>query len=229
MESTGAYSWTGLYVGVHAGGGWSKVSDTVVDPFPTSGNFPAGTALTPYTGNGFLGGVQGGYNWQIGSWVLGVEGDYSGTAINGSGTTRSLVSPLIFSTSNGFIDGIGLATGRLGYAMDNWLFYAKGGGAWVQDHSNTVTTSAAVPPPSITAMANAYTNRSGWIAGGGIEWAFSHYVSFKIEYDHIDLGTENVTVSGKSGVIAGVNSVVAATSTIDVVKGGVNVHFDWFR
>src|SRR5689334_13396941 len=71
------YSWTGLYVGLHAGWGWSdskaSVSDTLLlfDPVSLDQN-----------GNGVVGGLQLGYNWQVApNWLIGVEGDISGAGI----------------------------------------------------------------------------------------------------------------------------------------------------
>src|SRR5437879_3177074 len=57
------YNWTGLYVGVHVGGGWADLG--VGD-----------------TGSGFIGGGQVGYNYQINpQWVVGVEAEISGSGI----------------------------------------------------------------------------------------------------------------------------------------------------
>src|SRR3954462_3289169 len=59
------FSWTGFYVGVHAGYGWDKLTGTSV--FGTDS----------ITAKGWLGGGQLGYNYQIGQFVLGVEGEYA--------------------------------------------------------------------------------------------------------------------------------------------------------
>src|SRR5215470_15188884 len=73
------YNWTGLYVGVHVGGGWADLG--IGD-----------------TGSGFLGGGQVGYNYQISpQWVLGVEADVAGTTIK-DGVNASFV----FSSAPGF-------------------------------------------------------------------------------------------------------------------------------
>jgi outer membrane immunogenic protein len=96
------FSWTGFYIGVHAGGSWSADNDpdyTLTDPTGgapfTSRNFawcgaPAGVASAAVTSpnpfdiqktcnndSSFLGGGQIGYNWQSGALVLGVEADAS--------------------------------------------------------------------------------------------------------------------------------------------------------
>ena len=77
------YDWTGLYVGGHVGGGWNS-GNLRADylPFPDFNVFPT---LANSSATGVLGGIQAGYNWQFASrWVLGVEGDFSGTRMNSS-------------------------------------------------------------------------------------------------------------------------------------------------
>jgi len=88
-----APSWTGFYIGVHAGGGWNR-GNLRADylPFPTFGVNPT---LATSTGSGALGGGQVGYNWQAGpNWVVGVEGDISKTGIN----STLIVIPTAFAT-----------------------------------------------------------------------------------------------------------------------------------
>ncbi len=99
------YNWTGLYIGVHAGGGWA---DGIGD-----------------TGSGFIGGGQIGYNYQVApQWVLGVEAEISGSGIkNHLGTFGPFTVNLKWNT-------LTTLTPRFGYAFDNWLVYGKVGGAW---------------------------------------------------------------------------------------------------
>src|SRR5215471_11653806 len=66
------YYWTGFYGGGHLGVGWSDGA------------------------SGFLGGGQAGFNYQINQWVLGVEGQISGTSIKNS------VSGVFFVPGGGF-------------------------------------------------------------------------------------------------------------------------------
>ena len=67
---TPAFSWTGFYLGANAGWAWSKGDGTIAFGGP-SGNFSG-------DGNGFLGGAQIGYNWQMDNWVFGLEADFQG-------------------------------------------------------------------------------------------------------------------------------------------------------
>ena len=51
------YNWTGFYVGINGGGGWGNSAWDTTGGFDTSGGLVGGTI---------------GYNWQMGTWVLGV-------------------------------------------------------------------------------------------------------------------------------------------------------------
>jgi outer membrane immunogenic protein len=212
------YNWTGFYIGGNLGWGWTGLESTEIAPGTVA--FPVGTAFTKNNENGFLGGVQAGYNWQVApAFVVGLEGEWSWTDISGAETT--------ISTVNGFnsavtakVKDFALFTGRAGYAADNWLFYVKGGGAWAQGSSAGVGTFAN---GTLFDTTSSSTNRTGWTIGGGIEWGFTPNWSAKIEYNHIDLGSTNVAILSS----AGTTSFVSSKETIDVVKGGINYRFNW--
>src|ERR1700722_15153399 len=98
------YNWTGFYGGVHLG----------------PGGFDGGG------GSGLVGGGQVGYNFQIDrQWVLGVEGEFSGTTIGSRENIGDVVSV------RGGIDWVSTLAPRVGYAFDRWLVYGKVGGAWI--------------------------------------------------------------------------------------------------
>ena len=126
------YNWTGFYVGGHIGGAWTSQSSTELAPGTPA--FPVGTAFSKNNLSGFLGGVQGGFNWQGASpFVAGIEGEYSWADVTGSATTTGLGG--FTSNVSAKTKDYALATGRVGYAADNWLFFVKGGGAWGQSSS----------------------------------------------------------------------------------------------
>jgi len=219
------YNWMGLYFGGNIGGGWSALDETVVIPF-AGGAFPAGTSFATNNLSGILGGVQGGFNWQFNSaWLVGLEGDYMWADLAGSSTSVSIPSPTVTTAENAKITDIALATARLGYTMNNWLFYAKGGGAWGQGSA----TSGIFRNGTAIDGTSSNTSRTGWTIGAGIEWGFSGFFknySAKIEYNHVDFGTQSVSVYGTSGPIAGTFSTVNGHDTVDIVKAGVNYRFN---
>jgi len=213
------YNWTGFYIGGHVGGGWADLTATSVAPGTAS--FPVGTAFTTNNLSGVFGGVQGGFNWQFaGSWVLGAEAQFSWSDLSGTATTVSVPFPTVSSTVTARVKDFTLATARLGYAWNNWLFYAKGGGAWGQGNSNGVVNTAA----GLFETTSSNTTRTGWVAGAGLEWGFAPNWSAKLEYDHIDFGSQNITVTGTVNGPATYRS----SERIDLVEGGVNYRFNFF-
>ena len=76
------WSWTGFYIGAHVGAGWGTTETTLTGLNAIPGILPTPVAFSlPFSQNstsGFLGGVQAGYNWQLGWAVLGVQGDFAG-------------------------------------------------------------------------------------------------------------------------------------------------------
>ena len=220
MAPIAVYNWTGFYIGGHIGGGWADQNSVELDP--GTGAFPTGTVFTGKNLSGFLGGVQGGYNWQFSNIVLGVEGEYTWADVSGSATTVSTVPRLLgFSAiSSAKLQDIALVTGRLGYAANNWLFYFKGGGAWGQGKSFSINNN---PNGTLFDTTSSSTDRSGWVVGVGAEWGFAPNWSAKIEYDYIDFGSANVTLNSSLAT----QSFVSSSETVNIVKAGVNYRFNW--
>jgi outer membrane immunogenic protein len=218
-----SYNWTGLYIGGHVGGGWGTSQSTTNTEFPASIAYPIGTSFSQNNETGGLGGVQGGFNYQFSNWVIGVEGDYSWANVTGNETTQSPVFAAVSETTTTKLSNLALATGRLGYAWSNWLFYVKGGGAW----GNYSSSSNVLIGGALTATTSSSATRNGWTFGGGIEWGLWNALSAKVEYNHIDFGTATVTVVGLTGNIAGQSALRNTSATVDVVKVGLNYRFNW--
>ncbi len=131
------FNWSGMYVGVHGGYGFSDNLD------------------------GFAGGFQLGYNWQFSrNIVFGLEGDITATDMNGL--------PLGLPAH---IDYIATARARLGYTWDRTMIYGTGGLAY-----------------SRAAVAGFHDTDTGYVLGGGLEWAYSNAWTLKAEYLYYDLG-----------------------------------------
>ena len=214
------YNWTGFYIGGHIGGGWADQG--AVELAPGTNAFPTGTVFAGKNMSGFLGGVQGGYNWQINNIVLGVEGEYTWADVSGTATTVSTVPRFLgfSSISTAKLQDIALVTGRLGYAANNWLFYVKGGGAWGQGKSFSFNNNAN---GTLFDTSSASADRSGWVVGVGAEWGFAPNWSAKIEYNYIDFGSTKVTLNSSNGT----QSFVSSSETVNIVKAGVNYRFNW--
>jgi outer membrane immunogenic protein len=197
------FNWTGCYIGGHVGGAWGDKSWTFV---------PSGLDAGSHDVDGWLGGGQVGCDLQFGNWVIGAEGSYSWADINGSHAGNA-INPSNF-VSNSDVESIGTATGRLGFASNNWLFYAKGGGAWVRDHFSVTVNGA----PS--QCCDERQTRSGWLVGGGIEYAFAPSWSAKVEYNFIDLGNKTA--------FAGTTAPTDISQEIHTLKFGLNFRFGGF-
>jgi outer membrane immunogenic protein len=158
---TPGYDWSGFYVGVNGGGGWGHSWwDGQSTGIRTSGGLAGGTA---------------GYNWQLGSAVLGIEGDVDWA--NLKGTNTSALCPAGCTTRDTWL---GTVRGRAGYAFGGVLPYVTGGLA-VGD------IRASVP-----GFAGASQTNAGWTVGGGLEFALPGTSwSAKAEYLHVDLGRFN--------------------------------------
>jgi outer membrane immunogenic protein len=213
-----AYSWTGLYIGGEIGGGWSHATTTRVD---AGGGFPAGFVNAPINMSGVLGGGYAGYNYQMNNIVFGIEGNYDGADLTGSGGD---VSPTTgnLGTQSEKMKWDAAITGRLGLANNNWLFFVKGGWAWAGFSGTGVTTTAG---GAAVGNGNSSETRDGGTVGVGIEYGFMPHWSAKVEYDYVRFETANFTSNNVSA--AGVASTPArsATSDLSEVKGGVAYHF----
>jgi outer membrane immunogenic protein len=139
------FSWTGFYLGANVGAGFGT-TETSVDVGPAltalSGVPIAATApLVSETFNGFIGGIQAGYNWQLGIVVLGVEGDLDAAGLQGTAPCALVLNCTM--KHNWFAD----ITGRVGVVtVDRALIYLKGGVAWGDQILPSATASTLRAP-----------------------------------------------------------------------------------
>jgi outer membrane immunogenic protein len=188
------YNWTGFYIGGHVGGA-----------FAGDNTFQSGDAR-------FLGGVQGGFDYQFApNWVTGIEAQYSWLPSNNNGV---LFPAGTLVTSN--TDQLGSVTGRIGYTWGPALVYAKGGYAW-RNNSNLGVSVVGVPA-AFTATGN---NRDGYTVGAGLEYMFAPNWSAKAEYQYYNFGSTTIT-SGPADVVG-----VRGRDDEHTVKVGVNYRFGW--
>jgi outer membrane immunogenic protein len=115
---------------------------------------------------------------------------------------------------------LGTIAGRVCYAFDNVLLFAKAGGAWAHDEYRAFNANTAIE----TLIASANDTRWGWIAGGGVEWGFAPNWSAKIEFDYLDFGGKNITISSIPGATPPTRTF-HIDQQIVLVKVGVNYRF----
>jgi outer membrane immunogenic protein len=207
-----AFSWTGFYVGVHAGAGWSLNEQS----FSGTGSL---LNENNYSGTGFLGGLQGGFNYQTGPWVWGVEAQFSWADLDGKDHCIA-ASPVALLNCHTKVDWLGTAAARVGFAFDKAMVFVKGGGAWVHDKYDV---SFFAPPPRTDGVSQ---TRTGWMFGTGVEYAFYGNWSAKVEYDYLDFGTQRVTFPGLPAFDPQfIGSTVDVRQRVHLVKFGVNYRF----
>jgi outer membrane immunogenic protein len=214
------YNWTGFYVGAHLGGAWASR-----DFNQTTAIVEAGTIKS----SGVVGGGQLGYNWQFTNWLIGFEADISGADLSSSTNTTPPVGPSVITWTDK-IDVFGTVRGRLGYVVDNWLFYGTGGFAWVNDKfTRNQVVAGPLSPPAGLVLSNSQT-ATGWVAGAGVEWGFARNWTARVEYLHLDVEgqTWGFTSAIGPGGIAGTNTFTVNENrlTIDTVRAGVNYIFN---
>ncbi len=207
------YNWTGFYIGGNFGGAWE--TGTLTDSF-------FGRSFDR-TRSGIIGGGQVGYNWQFASpWVIGVEAMFDGADIRSDTAAVSVFDttfvpvglPAVLQGSSK-VDWITTVAARLGWAANNWLFYAKGGGGWVHE---TATLTELVPSIPASFSVSTSDTRGGWLVGAGIEYGITPNWTVRVEYDH--LGLDNVT---RTGFFVG--DTVTLSRHFDMVTAGLNFKF----
>ena len=185
------FDWTGFYVGGHIGYGWGDNYGAV--SFASAGGFNGQTS-SDGDAQGTIGGVHLGYNHQFDRWVIGVEGSVDGTTLN-----KSL---LLLYPDPASIDPFGsIATGtvkseiqgsiraRAGVSVfDRLLIYGTGGVAFGSFYSDLQLTGSDLVG-LFAASGTASAVKTGWTAGGGLEWAINNHWSLRGEYRHSDFGS----------------------------------------
>jgi outer membrane immunogenic protein len=209
------YDWSGFYIG--ANGGWGSSRKCWDD----IGAFTAGSDGCHDATGGVAGG-QIGYRWQASSWVFGLEGQGNWADLKGSNTTPLLRGAF---TDQSRIKAFGLFTGQIGYAVNNVLFYVKGGGAVTSDRFEIFSG----PLRGDTLVANTGDQtRWGGTAGAGIEFGFAPNWSAAFEYNHLFMGSKDTTFLSTGPFLPGsLFSTERIKQDVDIATVRVNYRFGW--
>jgi len=201
-----AMTWTGCYVGANVGGIFGQ-GDATFNGVQVSDN-----------NSGFAGGGQIGCDYQFaGGWVVGVRNMFDGTSLH---RDRTFIDPVsgLGGTADFHVNWFDTLTGRIGYAFaPSWLIYGQGGVAWVK--SSTDVTLAGFDYGSFD------RTRTGWTAGGGIEWMFTPGWSAFLEGNYMDLGSNDHVVVDPVNCVTGCAFNTHAKAATVLV--GVNYRFGW--
>ncbi len=226
------WSWTGFYIGANIGGHWGK--DDITTTTDTGGGFgPAGAAAidaaspTSLKPQGVIGGIQGGYNWQFGGGLFGIEADANWLGGSSSRTIPPGVIPVInpadFMIDTAKATFLGTVRARLGVVFDRVLLYATGGAAF--GTLKTTDTFGHFGGTIVTTTSDT-TSRTGWTVGGGLEYGFTNNWSAKVEYLYVNLGSFDTIIPG---TVAGFPDAIRVHHkyTDNIVRVGLNYRFGY--
>jgi len=162
------FTWTGFYVGAHAGYGFGDAK------FPLD-------ADENHKFKGGIVGAQFGWNHQFtNNLVFGLEASYSGMDLTGSVIVDIAPPPFLVQTQGTKAHRLLMMGSRFGYAFDRTLLYVNGGYAsmrftgWFSDAGGTT---------------RARNSRDGWFLGAGVEYALHRNWTVRAEYNYINFGT----------------------------------------
>jgi outer membrane immunogenic protein len=206
-----AYNWTGFYVGVNGGGGWTDKCWDIVTP---TGALVGAEGCHNASG-GTVGG-QIGYRWQASNWVFGVEAQGNWADFTGSRVSQQFILVPGDASSRTNLRAFGLFTGQIGYAWNNALIYVKGGAAVTDDRyeHRVIATN--------TVFDSANETRWGGVVGVGLEYGFTPNWSAALEYDHMFMGTQTLNFRNAAGALSTIDRI---GQDVDVVTARINYRF----
>jgi outer membrane immunogenic protein len=224
------WTWTGYYLGVNAGYSWGKSNtdalfsdNTIPASFATSSTFQLKREVF---------GLQTGYNFQLGSWVWGIEADaqLSGQRNNPKficpGTICNPAGAVIASfDQDQVVEWFGTLRARFGAAVTlDTLVYATGGAAV----AGLVTAGNVFGyDPNGNPATNPFRNitiNGGWTVGGGVEARLCGDWTGKIEYLYMNLGSMTTNLDNQQ--IMALTTSFNSRITDKLVRAGINYKFD---
>jgi outer membrane immunogenic protein len=205
------YNWTGFYIG--ADGGWGR-SGNCWDVFPAAGGFIREGCFDK---NGGIVGGQIGYRWQQPNnhFILGVEAQGDWANLNRSQV--SVFDPTL--TFGNKMDALGLFTAQFGWAIDNWLWYVKGGAAVTDNTFSVSSTLGGI------GLASAGSTHWGGSIGTGFEYGFTPNWSLGFEYDHLMMSAQDFVLPVATPVLGG--ALAHVNQRVDIATVRVNYRFNW--
>lgn len=205
-------NWDGFYVGGNIGSGTKSTS--IFSPAQYS---EPEVVIGSNSGSGIIGGLQIGYDKKFGDYVLGLQSMFDFSGLSGS----SIYPEYPTETMSSETPSLGSVSARAGYLLQpNLLAYVKGGLAWSDIRYSDVDTLSPY-------YGRASKTRTGWLIGGGLEYAMNKYWSAFVEYNHVDFGDKGITLNYTGdGVWWGDTTwVIDFDQKIDTALFGVNYRF----
>jgi outer membrane immunogenic protein len=212
MMLPAVYDWTGFYIGVNGGYGWSNQCLDVTAVGGIGGIFAEGCRNA---GGGVAGG-QVGYRWQSGPMVFGLEAQGDWANLRNSRITN-LFNPADTFKSN--INGFGLFTGQVGYAWNSTLLYVKGGAAVVNQRWDLYNTITGI------GIAQAERTRWGGTVGAGLEFGITPNWTVGVEYDYIWRTGDSSTFIIPAALIPATTVTTNFRTDVNLITARINYKF----
>lgn len=203
-SSAAPYSFAGVYSGLFAGYG---SLDNAARPMCSKPADPEALNCLILPAHklrveDFTAGSEIGYNLPLtpGSGVvIGAAADYQFTRLRGYGTLQGYFTipdtgetRTVIHHAGQRLDFLGTLRGKIGYAFDRFFVYGTGGLAYGNVRIDTNTAFPLTPSFSVDFEGRKGELRTGYVAGGGIEYAFSQRLSAKVEGLYYDLGARSL-------------------------------------
>jgi outer membrane immunogenic protein len=239
----------GFYIGLNAGAAWGHSGfstnpncpsggdavfcNAAPDPAIVNGEAVATSGSGKLSPSGFTGGVQAGYNWQRGHVVYGAEVDFGAFDLDKRATESGTFPFPFLGTQYGLTqktsaDWLATIRARVGFTtMQHVLLYATGGLAFsdVTFASSYSDNAIDVGFPGGTGFGSKSAVRTGWTAGGGVEWAHDRNWLIRLEYLYVDLGSMRVAVPITNTPEFTQTMTVKSDLTAQIGRLGVNYRF----
>jgi Outer membrane protein beta-barrel domain len=139
------------------------------------------------------------------------------SAMNGGLSGGGCLGDFANTTAN--IDWYGTVRGRAGWTADKAFFFGTGGLAY-----GKVDLMSNFSTAGVTLNSQTSSNKSGWVAGGGIEYMVQPNVALTLEYQYVDLGTASLVGATTGGGIA-IGQTASAHAAFQAVTLGVDWRF----
>lgn len=174
--------WSGFYAGAHVGGAWLDGDMTAYTPY----NGYTGFSVADLSDSGVAGGLQLGYNYQMGNVVFGITVDGSLMNLNKSSTNDAPSTPFWRK-----LDWTATLAPRLGYSFDDAMVYGKAGlalGGFTVGHNQNGTNIESS------------STGTGYVLGAGVEYALAPNWTMDLEYNYMNFGSERINVNGNPDI-----------------------------
>ena len=245
VVTVAAPNFAGGYIGLNAGGTWGS-TDYSTDPgcpattfavfcdsnasSAVNGRAVARSGTGSLSSSGFTGGIQAGYNWQVGRIVFGGEGDFGAFSLGKSANPTGVFPQPFLGTNYALTESMSTdwlitVRGRLGVTVaPQLLLYGTAGVALTDFQFSTSYADNAIDSTfpggaGSTSISNVIT---GWTIGGGGEWLLDRRWSIKAEYLYIDFGSTNIPVALSNTEDYTQTMSVDADLSAQVARVGVN-------